>query len=325
MRFLQSIVRPLTAWAASTAVAPIDLPVNPLSLLLLRLQITNINPNALLLYSAIEDVVDNVTSIIVKHKGENIMQGSLRDLMVLNMLLGKRFPHWDRLTNASGGIRSITFPLGFSRREFDPIEAFPATSRGNLTLEMARGADPASLSALSFSIEAVELIEATPKQYIKATTMSQTAVVGSYDQSLPIGNPLLALLFFDTALATLNTLTSSWGAVKLLKDNIEQYYPLSDAQVLAGMMGVHLGQWAEGFPSHVHQYDDGAALEVADDAHHPVSTGMRGYFAMNFDPLGDGSYALETAGAADVKVRAVGTSATPVRVLPVELVPVKAG
>lgn len=324
MRYLQSIVRPLTAWVASTAVGPFDLPVNPLSLLLLRLQITNTNPNALAVYSAIDEIIDAVTSIIVKHKGENIIQGSLRDLVVLNLLLGKRLPGWDRLTNASGGIRSLVFPLGFSRTEYDPMECFPATSRGNLTLEMTRGADPASLSAMSFSIEAVELIEAQPKQYCKYVTQAQTAVVGQFDQSLPIGNPLLKILFFDTALATLTTATSSWGQVKLLKDNVEQYYPLSDAQTLAGMLATQLGSLPEGWPSHVHSYDDGGAIEVADDAHSLVSTGWRGYFAMDFDPLGDGSYALETAGAADVKVRAVGTSATATRTLPVELVSVKA-
>src|SRR5262249_42305186 len=150
--------------------------------------------------------------------------------------------------------------------------------------------NPTGFSDLNLTIETVELIEAEPRQYLKYTTSQQTAVVGQYDQSLPIGNPLVRLVFFDTALGSLTTATSSWGQVKLLKDNIEQYYPLSDAQTLAGMLNsqVHM---AGIMPGHVHQYDGSSAgVAYGDDAREPVSTGVRGYFAMDFDPLGDGAY-----------------------------------
>jgi hypothetical protein len=324
MRYLQSIAKPLTVWAASSSVGPFDLPVNPLSLLLLRFQLTNVAPAALLTYSAIDALLDNITSVIVKYKGENIMQGSLRDLVVAGMLMGKRFPGWDRLTNVSGAIRSVTIPLGFGRREFDPLEAFPATSRGNLTIEMIRGADDAAWSALAFSIEAVELIEADPKQYLKITTQAMVSVVGQYDLPLPIGNPLLGLVCFDTALATLGTATSSWGVIKLLVDNVEQYFPSSDVQTLAGMLNLWAGHFIESYPGHTHQINDGAALSQSDDAHVPISSGVRGYFALNFDPLGGNEYMLETAGHADIKLRALATAASAVRCLPVELVTVKA-
>ena len=321
-RFLQSIVRPNTDFPAG-AFATIDLPVNPLSLIMLNFELTNANPAALLTYSAVDDLLTNVTSVIVKHKGENIISGTLRDLVAVNALVGKRFPGWDRLAQTSGGIRRLSVPLGFGRKGFDPNECFPATSRGNLTLDITRAANPAGFSDVNLTVEAVELIEANPTRYLKYTPQSQTAVVGQYDQALPIGNPYLALVFFDTALATLDTATSSWGQVKLLKDNVEQYFPLSDAQTLAGMLNSFLNLGGPDW-GHVHGYDGAqAGMALGDDASVPVSQGLRGYFAMNFDPNGDDMYLMETQGAADIKLRAVGTSATAVRVTPVELVSVK--
>jgi hypothetical protein len=290
---------------------------------MLNFELTNVNPAAVLTYSAIDNLLDNVTSVIIKHKGENIISGTLRDLLVLNMATSRRRMGWDRLTDASGGIRRMQVPLCFGRRPYDPNECFPATSRGNLTLDITRAANPASFNDLNLTVEAVELIEANPTQYLKYTPNAQTAVVGQFDQALPIGNKYLRLLFFDTALASLTTATSSWGQVKLLKDNVEQYYPLSDAQTLAGMLNSQLGTLGVA-PGHIHLVNAaGAGLEQSDDAKEPVSQGFRGYFQMDFDPNGDDMYVMETAGAADIKLRAVGTSATAVRVTPVELVTVK--
>jgi hypothetical protein len=325
MRYLHSVVRPNTDWAASTTIGPFDLPVNPLSFVLLNLEITNANPSAIGTYSAVDAIIDNVTSVIIKHKGENIIQGSLRDLIVTNALLNSRWYGWDRLAKTSAGIRRLSFPLGFSRRQYDPDECFPATTRGNLTLEATRSSNPSALSDVNFTIEAVELIEANPKRYCKYTTLSQTAVVGLFDQPLPIGNPLLGLVMFDTAIATLDTATSSWGQVKLLKDNIEQYYPLSDFQTLAGMLNMQLKELVL-TPGHSHQ-GDGAQAGVfqVDPAEEGVSRGVRGYALMDFDPLKDDRYMMETQGAADIKLRGTGTSATAVRTLPIELVTIKQG
>jgi len=80
------------------------------------------------------------------------------------------------------------------------------------------------------------------------------------------------------------------------------------------------GMW----PGHVHQFNGAAAgVDDTDDAEEIASHGMRGYFMMDFDPNKDDMYLLETAGAADIKLRATGTSATAVRVTPVEVVTVK--
>lgn len=322
-RFIQSIVMPNTDLAASADITPFDLPVNPLSHLILRFQITNTAPAALDTYSAIDDVITQITNIRVVHKGEDILNGSLRDLMVSMMVCGKAFPGWGFMDNTSGGIRSIAFPLLLGKKMYDPSCAFPATERGNLRFFMSAGADGAGYSDINFSVEAVELIDAAPATYVKRVTSARTSVIGQFDAPLPIGNPLLGVLLFDTGLAGSSDEVLSWGTIKLLVDSVEQYYPLSDYEVLAAQLHAQLGQVLS-WPGHVHQFNGAAAgLDESDEAEILASTGTRGYAYLDFDPTGDGSFQLETAGRADVKIRAQGDEATAVRYIPHELVAVK--
>src|SRR5512145_3366030 len=138
-RFLHSQPLPTRDFAASATLGPLDLPVNPLSLVVLGFEITATDPTALDVYSAIDDLLTNVTSVIIKHKGENIISGQLRDLVAVNGLTAGRWPGADRWDKTNNGVRRIVVPLGFGRRSYDKDECFPATSRGNLTLEMTRG------------------------------------------------------------------------------------------------------------------------------------------------------------------------------------------
>lgn len=319
MRFLHSIVQPNTDLVASADISAFDLPVNPLSLLLLRLQVTNVTPSSLDLYTALDDAITQITNINVKHQGENIISGSLRDLMMLNMLYQRVFPWATKLTNTDNAVRSFVFPLCFGRKPYDPKCCFPATTRGNLRFEMTAGADGAGYDDINFSLEAVELIDAQPDSYLKYVTSARTSVQGQFDAPLPIGNPLLGVLLFDTGLFASDDEVLSWGTIKLLKDNVEQYYPLSDYETLAGMMGLQL-QMPTVWPTHVHQFNGAAAgVDASDESEILNSTGPQGYAYLDFDPLRDLSYMLETEGAANLVIRGNGDEASAVRYLPLEL------
>lgn len=325
-RFLHSIANPNTDLVASADITPFDLPVNPLSFLLLHLQVTNVAPAALDTYSAIGDAITQITNVRVQHKGEDIIQGSLRDLMVLNMIAFGAYPGWQKLDNLDDAVRSFVFPLCLGRRQYDPVSCFPATTRGNLRFFLTAGADGAGYDDINFSVETVELIEAEPTESVKYTTNSRDSAIGQFDQILPIGNPLLGILLFDTGMQNTLAATYSWGTVKLLKDNVEQYYPLSDIEVLGAQLGGWLGRFAPG-PDHTHQFNGAAAgLDESDAAGDSVrATGWNGYAYLNFDPLKDGSYQLETEGAADLKLRGNGDAASAVRALPVERIMVRRG
>jgi hypothetical protein len=323
-RFLHTIVQPNTDLVASASITPIDLPVNPLSFLLLRFQLTNVAPAAIATYSAIDDLVTQITGVRVLHKGEQIVAGNLRDLMNLNAVYMRAFPGHSFLDDTDDGVRDLIFPICLGRRMYDPVSCFPATTRGNLILQMDAGADGAAYDDVNFSVEALELIEATPKEYVKYVRQARDSVVGQFDARLPIGNPLLGILLFDTGLAGASDGVLSWGTIKLLKDNVEQYYPQSDYETLAGMFKTQCGNPFTMMAGHTHLASEGAGAELdSDDAKQIASTGDRGYAYLDFDPLRDGSYQLETEGVADLLIRGNGDEATAVRYYPLERVMVR--
>jgi hypothetical protein len=321
-RFLHSIVTPNTDLVASVDITPFDLPVNPLSMLLLRFEINNTDPSTDLIYSAVDNVIDQITSIRILHKGELIIQGSLRDLMVMNMVGMNAYPGWARLSSLDATIRSLVFPLCFGAKPYDPMSCFPATTRGNLRFEMTAGADGAGHTDINFSVSAVELIEAQPTEYRKYITNSRVALVGQYDALLPIGNELAGVLMFDPGLQATEAALYSWGSLRLLKDNVEQYYTSERIEVLAA--GLFLNK--RGFPywpGHFHEKVAavGAASRTT-EAESEESSAQHGYGYLDFDPLRDGQYMLETSGASDLKIRAVGEDTGTVRWLPLERVKV---
>lgn len=321
MRYLHSIAMPATTLTTGASMTPVDLPVNPLSALLLRFEITRAVPAALLTYEAFDDLLASITGVRVLHKGEQVISGSLRDLMLVNALYQRAEPGASKLHPVGAAVDSIVFPICFGQKLYDPNSCFPATTRGNLRLELDTAAFPAAYTALRLSVEAIELIEAAPKEHLKYVTQARTAVVGQFDAPLPLGNPLLGILLFDTAIATLATDVSSWGTIKLLKDNVEQYHPLSDFVTLSGMLGNQLNDPFVRHSGHVHKFVAADALSsMSDGAAELISTGTRGYAFLDYDPLRDGTYQLETKGAADVKIRGNGGSATAVRYLPIERV-----
>ena len=319
-RFLRSITLPVEDLPASVARAPFDLPVNPLSHVLLRLQTTNVAPAATGTYSAIDDAITQITDVTIRHNGENIVQGSLRDLMVLNAVAFNAFPGWNRLDQATGQIHDAVFPICLGRRMYDGKSAFPATRRGELQMLITAGADGAAYSDINVAVETVELIEDRPEEYMKYTARLVTPAIGQFDVRLPIGNPLLGVLLFDTGQATLATDVSSWGLVKLLKDNVEQMHANADFRTLAGELNTRLGGLSL-WPGHQHQVNAaGAGLEQSDDAHMRVAEGLAGYAYLDYDPLRDGAYELETEGVSDLLIRGIAESATAVRWYPIEKV-----
>jgi len=319
MRYLHTIVQPNTDLVASASITPIDLPVNPLSFLLLRFQITRTAPIALLLFDTIDDLITQITGVRILHRGEQIISGSLRDLMILNAVYQGAYPGWDKAHPVGAAIDTLVFPICLGKDRYNPLSCFPATSRGNLRFEMDAGADGAGYTDVNFSIEAIELIEATPKEYVKYVRQARDSVIGQFDAPLPIGNPLLGILLFDTAIQTLQDGTSSWGTIKLLKDNVEQYYPLSDFETLAGMLRMFMGDSFILNAGHVHKFVAADALaSMTDTAATLINTGARGYAYLDFDPLRDDSYTMDTAGAADLKIRGQGDVASAVRYYPLE-------
>lgn len=320
-RYLRSIVSDVQTLTASADITPVDLPVNPLSFLVLTI---NAEVNGA------QEVQDDarsfihhlgmVTDLSVRHRGENIIQGSLSDIAMISYLLtgvppwGREFSYGDNTFTS----RSVLIP--FSRKPYWHEEAFPATQRGNLRFHMTAGAALGVFDNFQWALESVELIEDNPVQFLKYTTLTRAlAATGRQKIPLPIGNDLLGLLLFDPTDEVDATETYAFGKVKILKDNVEQYYASSNWEALAADMAVRVQNLMTAF-GHTHVQaaaDTGVGGDGFRDADRPPIQ----YGFMDFDPLKDGSYSLETAGASalDLDMDSDVSSGT-VRVMPVEFV-----
>jgi len=320
-RFLRSIVTDFQTLTASADIVPVDLPVNPLSQVVLTLAFTkNVAAQATSLGQLMMPILQSITDLSIRHRGENIIQGSLMDIAVMNAVLTGQLPGVGEIAQADNEIQFVSVPINLSRKAYWHEEAFPATQRGNLRFFMTAGAISALYDAFSWSLEAVELIEDTPVRFLKYTTLTRViAASGRQRLPLPIGNDMLGALLFDPSDETDAVNAYAFGKVKILKDNVEQYYAESNWENLRETMTRRVPNWNQAW-GHIHAQ---AAADTAtgEEQNTAADRPPLQYGYLDFDPLKDSSYSLETAGAAslDLDLNSDVSSGT-VRVLPVELV-----
>jgi hypothetical protein len=320
-RFLRSIVTDFQTLTASADITPIDLPVNPLTHIILTLNLT-LSPAQAATASmrTVTPFLQMISDLSIRHRGENIIQGSLQNVAFLNWLLTGYQPWGREFHGTNNVVRSMSFLLSFSRVPYWHEEAFPATMRGNLRFFMTAGALPTGYTAAQWAVESVELIEDNPTRFLKYTTLTRAVVASGRQRiSLPIGNDLLGLLLFDPSDETDATMQYLFGKVKILKDNVEQYFSSSNWEALAAELGRRglspLSTWGHRHEQLAADTSTGDPVFLTADLP-PIQFGY-----LDFDPLKDGSFSLETAGAAalDLDMDADTNTGT-VNVVPVELV-----
>src|SRR5712691_5568145 len=110
-----------------------DLPVNPLSAILLTMRAL-INDAGATAPNFIEQFLAKYTSFRVTYRGATIIQGSAADLLVGMMLRERQMPGFGNVSRVNNDAISLTFPLLFGRQIYNALECFPATRRGDLVL-----------------------------------------------------------------------------------------------------------------------------------------------------------------------------------------------
>lgn len=325
-RYLRSIVADYQTLTASADITPVDLPVNPISHLILTLRHTkNVAAQATNLGNLMMAMIGQITDVSVRHRGENIIQGRLDDLVVLNALIHGTIPAVGEIAQADNQEQFVSAILSFGRRLYDPAEAFPATQRGNLRFHMTAGAINSLYDAAQWGLEAVELVEDTPSRFLKYTTSTRAlTATGRQRMPLPLGNDLLGLLLFDPSDEVDSTMSYAFNKLKLMRDNVEQYYAESNWESLRETMERRIPNYRLAW-GHVH----GQAATDTDTGEDQVKVADRPplqYGYLDFDPRGDGYYALDTRGAAtlDLDLNSEVSSGT-VRIIPLELLTVPGG
>jgi len=273
---------------------PFDLPVNPVSFLLLHVRAA-----AAAGAPDFQQLIGHIERLVVSFKGTQIVSMSGVDLARMVQKLWGRQINIEGFNAVAPALVSFTLPIPFTRHPFHSNEAFPATRRGEFTLTITRTAALTNVTAPVFSVEAVEMLEGESNQFLKMVTLSRAITVGDADFELPIGNPFIALQVFAPTAMGNDPISETIRRMRLLLDNVEFDYADSAFDVSRAL------GW----------------LRAGDNNDFTAITSLsRNYTFLDFDPRMDDKFMVETEGRASVRLRLVPDVAGTVRVTPVELV-----
>lgn len=324
-QYLQQVLIQDESVTASTTRSD-DLPVNPLSVIMVTLKLLN-NTGTITDYTAVTALFSFITKIEVLFQGSAIVSGSLADLARVNGFLLGRGPRQGNMINTDNGARFLSVPILLGRRPFWMKECFPAVRRGELKLQTTFGTLTTGTDTPVLQVETVELLGATPSHYLKYTTISKTpSATGEHEVDLPIGNLLAAVGLFGTTVPSGTSYNASIGQVKLLLDNVEAYVSRSNWESLNGLTSLR-SQGTMQNSSHFHLENVAAAYgQFADtDDNESAADFFEQYAFIDLDPNLDDAYLLDTKGRARIHLNINADAADAIRVIPVELVAVAGG
>jgi hypothetical protein len=300
-----------------------DLPVNPLSVIYVTVKMLN-NTTTLSDFSLINAILNQISKLEVLYKGSAIISGSLADLARLYGFLLHRSPAQTNADYVDNRTRCVTIPILLGRRPFWIEECFPAVRRGELQLQTTVAAAQTGVDTPVLQVETVELLGATPTRFMKATTISKTpTATGDHDVDLPIGNKIAHALLFGTTVPTAASYNASIGQLRLLVDNVESFYARANWETLHNEMSRRV---AESCQSSVHQHLENSAGAYAQNATTDDNNSSVGFYdqyaLLDFDPLEDSSYLLDTKGRARIHLRINADVADAIRIIPTEIIEV---
>lgn len=302
----------------ASAVATYDLPVNPLSFVnyVLRWQDGAAIGNTA---NPIADALSFISKIEVLFRGQAIISMSAADLWFMQRAVTGWRPAIQNLVDAATERHYLSMIIPFGRMPYHPAEAFPASRRGELQLQITSTAAVGTVDSPAHIIETVELVDTNPKQFLKMTTISKTpSAAGEHDIDLPIGNPILGVGLYATTVPTGVSTNRSIGELRLLVDNVEHKLGRTNWEAF---QQEHFMRHGMDLSTDRHTHAQAAAADVVTGMQLLGIVGSNQYAYLNFDPLGDGTYALQTRGRSRVNFRINSEGVNDaIRVIPVELI-----
>jgi len=279
MEFIRSSL--LKDYTTATEVKKIDLPVNPLSHLIISMDGYNVTDEATL-----AEIIAFINKVTVTHLGKTVIDVQSEDLYAINTYLFRQKPILTAKIATDNQARCLSLIVPFGRKIFDPAECYPATRKGELTLSLDTTVPSASLDNSTLNIEAVELVGASPRQHLKLSELVVAApgATGDNNIELPIGNKIIAVQIRMTTFPGASSHTYGVDMAKILVDNKEFGYSAARAHCLVG--------------DNLFRINNQPGDIAAQGAIIPPNIVW-----LDYDPLGDGNFLLETAGKSSVKIR----------------------
>lgn len=297
-----------------------DLPVNPLSVLLLCLRPLN-ETGTLTAYARYMSIVDALTAIRVVWRGASVFSMSGRDCAALNYHRYGIVPMEANPDDANNERRAVVLPVVLGRFPYDKSSCLPRTTRGELTLEIDTDIADTGYDGLRFSAESIELLTAKPSRVERKVTVSQTfGATGNNDVFLPTAHLLRGVLAFGTSDFDGASPTPTLGRMSLHVDGSEVGYQSTDFEV-AMTISQLLGRQPFGHSAHTHRVDATAA-NTTEETTGPInvgaSDGLESYAYLDLDPWRDDSFSLDVSKASNAFLRCDAEAADAARVIPIE-------
>lgn len=273
----------LDAHTMATEVVPYDLPINPISHLILTIEGKNEEAAEV----TIAQILAFINLITVRHVGIQVINLQSEDLALLNLYLFAS--GGQALAPDASDTQHMAYSLiiPFGRTLFNPEECFPATRKGEFQISLDTTIPDTTFVEAVISLSAIELPAATPTRHLVSTLFSIAAPgsTGEHDIDLPIGNDILAILMRLSSFAGAAEFLFGVDDIRLLVDNRE-------TGIVSAKTPELLGEMISRAPGTVR------------------STALQGGLIpntctwMDFDPTRNGEYMIDTRGKSRVHLRA---------------------
>lgn len=315
----------VTRTPSADEIAVHDLAVNPLSAILLNIQPLN-DTGTLANFASYLKVCQAFNRITVQYKGQQLVGMRGEDAAAMAYFRHGIIPFQGQHRNTNNERRSVTLPILMGKNFLDPMSCFPASRRGELTIELDIDIADTGYDGLRYSIDTVEILDAKPSEFEKKVQITHTfPATGQQDFELPVSLKQRGILLWGTTGFGGASPAPSWGTnIRVLMNNTEHLYANIDFETLQ-MLHCMWGRLPPTYDDHKHiiTTDGLAQTELATLAGvYDVGLGWDKYAFMDFDPTRDDMYTLDTSGANSLKLRA-SVAAEAVRAIPIEVVQTK--
>lgn len=317
----QSVFRQEVAVSADGTTVD-DLPVNPVSCILLNIRPLN-DTGTLANFNRAMGLAGALDRINVQWRGSSIFNMSGQDALALNYWRHGMIPFEANGDDTNDERRCLTLPIVFGRFPYDSRCCLPQTKRGELSIELTWDIADTGYDGMRYSMESIELFGATPKEYERKTTISKTfAATGFNDFELVQGNEIRGILLFGTTPFGGATPAPSWGRVEVMLDNEQVGYGGCDFETLHQIHQL-MGRQPPTGQRHAHRTTtDGNAQTELSTLAGPFGEGLgegwEKYAWMDFDPTRDDEFTLDTRQGNQFLLRANVETADACRAIVVE-------
>lgn len=316
-RFNHSVLIPERS-VTSDGVEQFDLPVNPLSMVLINIRPLN-ETSTLTNFARYLQLCDSLNAIRVYREGAAVANIRGSDLAACNYFRHGICPAGTNETDTDNVRRSVVLPLLFGRFPYDQRSCLPESKRGDLTMELDIDVADTGYDGFQYSIETVELLDAKPKEYERKITINSVfGATGDFDVSLPSRSKLRGVLVNSSIGFSGASPAPTAGRLRVLADNQEFGYQSTDFETSRSISSV-LGRFPFALDDHIHRVN-AASASATEPTTAPRAVGgvMDLYTYLEFDPTRDDEYSLDLSKFNSSVLRLTAETAGTVRTIPVE-------